>query len=42
MKRLYKDADWGEIRVVVGGWLGDGRYMKEISNTQALDHAATG
>jgi len=39
-KRLYKDADWGKIREVIGIRLGDGRYMKRITDTATLDRVA--
>ena len=39
-KRLYKNADWEKIREVIGRKLGDGRYMKAITDTATLDRIA--
>ena len=39
-KRLYKDADWAEIRQEIGSQLGDGRFMKEIRETAAFERVA--
>jgi hypothetical protein len=39
-KRLYQNADWEMIREVIGSKLGDGRYMKTITDIATLDRAA--
>jgi hypothetical protein len=39
-KRLYKDANWGEIRTVIGSLLGDGRRMRQITSTDMFERAA--
>ncbi|KAM0712557.1 hypothetical protein Q7P35_000003 [Cladosporium inversicolor] len=39
-RRLYKDADWDKIRSEIGSQLGDGRYMKRITDTNTFDRAA--
>jgi hypothetical protein len=31
-KRLYKEADWNEIRTAISSQLGDVRSVKEITN----------
>jgi hypothetical protein len=38
-KRLYKDANWGEIRAVIGSLLGDGRRMRQITSTDTFERA---
>jgi ribonuclease HI len=39
-KRLYKDADWAEIRRESGSQLGDGRFMKTIGDIAVFERAA--
>jgi hypothetical protein len=39
-KRLYKDADWAEIRREIGSQLGDGRFMKTIGDIAVFERAA--
>ena len=39
-KRLYKEADWNEIRTAIGSQLGDGRFMKEITDVDTFERAA--
>jgi hypothetical protein len=39
-KRIYKDANWGEIRAVIGSLLGDGRRMRQITSTDTFERAA--
>ena len=39
-RRLYKDADWDKIRSEISSRLGDGRYMKRITDTNTFDRAA--
>jgi hypothetical protein len=39
-KRLYKDANWAEIRKEIGSQLGDGRFMKAIRDTAVFERAA--
>jgi hypothetical protein len=39
-KRLYKDANWVEIRTAVGSQLGDGRFMKAITDVNTFEWAA--
>jgi hypothetical protein len=39
-KRLYKEADWNEIRTVIGSQLGDGRFMKEITDIDTFKRAS--
>jgi hypothetical protein len=39
-KRLYKDANWAEIRTSIGSQLGDGRVLKKITSTTMFEHAA--
>jgi hypothetical protein len=38
-KRLYKDANWGEIRAVIGSLLGDSRRMRQITSTDTFERA---
>ena len=38
-KRLYKEADWNEIRTAIGSQLGDGRFMKEITDVDTFEWA---
>jgi hypothetical protein len=38
-KRLYKDANWAEIRTVIGSLLGDGRRMRQITSTDTFERA---
>jgi ribonuclease HI len=39
-KRLYKDANWGEIRTVIGSLLGDGSRMRQITSIDTFERAA--
>jgi hypothetical protein len=39
-KRLYKDANWTEIRSSISSQLGDGRFMKKITSTIVFEQAA--
>jgi hypothetical protein len=39
-KRLYKDANWAEIRMLIGSQLDDGRFMKKITSTTVFEQAA--
>ena len=39
-KRLYKEADWNEIRTAIGSQLGDSRFMKEITDVDTFERAA--
>jgi hypothetical protein len=39
-KRLYKEANWNEIRTAIGSQLGDGRFMKEITDVDTFERAS--
>jgi hypothetical protein len=39
-KRLYKDANCVEIRIAVGSQLGDGRFIKAITDVDTFEWAA--
>ena len=36
-KRLYKEADWNEIRTAIGSQLGDSRSIKEITDVDTFE-----
>jgi hypothetical protein len=40
-KRLYKDANWAEIKTIISSWVGNGGSMKLITSTDVFEHAAS-
>jgi hypothetical protein len=39
-KRLYKEADWNEIRTAISSQLSDSRFIKEITDVDTFERAA--